>query len=101
MNDAKELGPNFSQYVSDLPDIEDFAPRAFDCGDVGARALGHIRHTLAKHAVDADHHFVARLDEVDDAGLHAGAAGAAHRKGKSVLGTEQTPEHVLRLVHNL
>src|SRR6266581_6660129 len=101
MYDTEELGPDFFQHISDLPDIEHFAPGALDGRNGGAGALGHIRHALAKHPIDADHHFIAGLDEVDDTGLHAGAAGAAHRKGKSVLGAEQTPEHVLRLVHNL
>ena len=34
-------------------------------------------HARAEHAVDADEHLVARLDEVDERRLHAGRAGAA------------------------
>src|SRR5437870_3793280 len=101
MNDTEDLGPNFFQHVPNVPEIKDLSPGSFDGGDVGAGPPGHVNHPLTKHAVNADDHLVAGLDQVNDAGLHAGAAGATDRKGENIPRAEESPEHVLSLVHDL
>ncbi len=64
------------------------------------RAAGDVRHPSAEDAVDSDEHAVAGLDEVDDAGFHAGAAGAADGHRQLVPGAEDLPEHGLGFVHD-
>src|SRR6266567_2439192 len=56
--------------------------------------------TSAKHAVDADEHFIARLDQIDEAKLHPRAAGAADGKSHFILGEEYLAEHRLDLFHH-
>ena len=51
--------------------VERQAPRLLDPHDVGAAPARDLAHALAEHAVDADDHGVARLDQVDEARLHA------------------------------
>ena len=78
-HDADHLGLRLRQGRFQVVRRENLAPGAFDFRDLGAGALGDVDHPPAEHAVDADHHRVARLDQVDDRRLHAGRAGAADR----------------------
>ncbi len=66
--------------------------------NVGAMTRRHFAHPLAEHAVDADDDRVARPDEVDEGGLHAGRAGPAHRQRQCVGGGEDLTQPVVRLV---
>ncbi|MEZ6054384.1 MAG: hypothetical protein R3C02_23850 [Planctomycetaceae bacterium] len=54
-----------------------------------------------KTPVDADDHTVARLDEIDHACLHPGAAGAADGHREFVLGPKNLPQHLLGFIHDL
>src|SRR5712692_2822926 len=62
-------------------------------------ALDDIDHTAAEDAVDSDHYFIARLNQVHQTGFHAGAAGAGDRQGVGVLGLEDKSQQILGLVH--
>ena len=59
-------------------------PTALDTHDLRAATARDFAHAFAEHAVDPDDHGVARLDEVDEARLHARGTGAAHRQGERV-----------------
>src|SRR6266852_4740613 len=61
----------------------------------------HLRHSLAENTVDADDHLVARFDDVDDAGLHAGTASAAYGEGETIVRPKRKPQEFLALVHDL
>ena len=60
--------------------VEGTAPRLVDPDDVSAAPAGDLAHALPEDAVDPDDRGVARLEEVDEAGLHPGGAGAADRE---------------------
>ena len=60
--------------------IDRLAPRRLDPHDLGAAPGRDVAHAFAEHAVHADHDDVARLDDVDERGLHAGRPGAADRR---------------------
>ena len=75
-------------------------PGGVDQVHEGAVALGHVRHPRAEHAGHADDRLVARLGQVGDAGLHAGAAGAGDRQRELVLGPEHLLQEAARLVHD-
>ena len=49
----------------------------------------------------ADYDLVAPLEQVDEAGLHAGHAGGADREGQPIGGLECLAQHVLRFIHDL
>jgi len=76
MHHADQLVGLAAKGGSDLVWIEDLAPRALQAVDVGADPRRHIAQPLAKIAVDTDQDVVARLDEVDQCGLHPCTAGA-------------------------
>ena len=64
--------------------VDRAAPRRVDAHDLRAAPARDLAHALAEHAVDADDHGVAGLDEVDEARLHARRAGAADRQRQRV-----------------
>ena len=69
---ATSRAPGFAALRVEQPlRVDRAAPRLVDAHDLGAAALRDVAHALAEHAVDADDHGVARLDEVDEARLHA------------------------------
>ena len=78
-----------------LVGIEHLAIRPLDRRDDGAGAFGDVLHPGAEHAVDADQHPVARLDQVDDHRLHAGRAGPRDRQRQPVLGLKDIAEQAL------
>ena len=80
--------------------IEREAPLLLDAHDVGTAAARDFAHPVAEHAVRADDGGVAGLEQVDEAGLHAGRAGAAHREGQRVVGAEDGAQARHRLVHD-
>ena len=85
--------------VLELIEGERLAPTHLHHVDDGASAFHHVLHAGAEHAVDADEHLVAGLDEVDRAALHPGHAGAAHGKRQRVLRLEDLAEHRAGVVH--
>jgi hypothetical protein len=50
--------------------LERPAPGRLDLLDGRPAALGHVDHAPGEHAVDADEHLVAGLDEIDEHRLH-------------------------------
>jgi hypothetical protein len=77
-----------------------FAPGALHLGHSCSGPLGHVDHASAEYAIDADQHRVARLDQVDHGRLHTGGARATDGQRHRVLGTEDSAEHGLHLVHD-
>ena len=100
MYDGDQLRPGRLQGLRDLPRLDNASPRRFDFMDLRAATRGNVRHAAAKHAVDADDHLIARLDQVDEAKLHARAAGAADGKSHLILGEKNLAEHRLDLFHH-
>src|SRR3712207_8775095 len=60
------------------------APWLLDAHHVGAAPARDVAHALAEHPVDADDRGVAGLEQVDEAGFHAGAARPADRQRQRV-----------------
>ena len=75
-------------------------PRRFDAHDLRAAPARNLAHALAEHAVHADDHGVAGLDEIDEARLHAGRTGAAHRQRQRVRRAERGAQPVGDLVEH-
>ena len=80
--------------------LDRLAPRRFDGVDGRARALHHILHTAAEDAVHAHACFIAWLQQVHHARLHARAAGAADGHGEFVLRAEDLAQKIAHLVHD-
>ena len=80
--------------------IDGAAPRRVDPHDFGTAAARNIAHALAEHAVDADDRGVAGFEEVDEAGLHAGRAGAADGQRERVARPERDAQAVGDLVEH-
>ena len=78
-----------------------FTPRHLDRVDRRAIALGDIFHAGAEDTVLDHDHLVAALDQVGDARLHAGAAGARHREGQRILRPHHLAQQVAHGVHDL
>src|SRR5262245_34135925 len=84
--------------VDQLMRIEGTPPRLLDADDLGAATAGDVGHSLPEHAVHADDGGVTRLEKVDEARLHAGRSGAADGQCQRVLGEEDAPQSLHRLV---
>ena len=67
---------------------------------LGSGAPGHLAHPLAEDARHPDHDRIARLEQVDQAGLHARAAGGRERQRHPVPGSEQPPQAGLHAVEH-
>ena len=80
---------------------EDLAKRSLQLDHLGPTATGDIGHATAEHAVDADDHLVARLDQVGDNRLHPRAAGPADGQCHLVLRAKDLPQHRLCFIHDL
>ncbi len=52
-----------------------------------------------EHAVDADKHLVARLDQVDDGRFHSRRARPRDRHRQAVLRLKDVAKEVLHLIH--
>ena len=76
------------------------APVVVDHDRYAARALHVLDHAPAEGAVAADDHLVARLDEVDEARLHADGARTRHRKRDLVRRLEGVAQELLELLHH-
>ena len=76
------------------------APVVVDDDRHAAGALDVLELPPAEGAVAADEHLVARLDEVDEAGLHADGTGAGDGERDPVLGLEGVAQQILELVHH-
>ncbi len=68
---------------------------------VASQAFRDVAHAGAKQTIHPDDHLVARLDQVDEGGLHPPAAGGGHRQGHRIVRAEEGPEQLLGLVHDL
>jgi hypothetical protein len=82
-------------------DLNRFAPRGFDHNRFSARAFNNVSHALAKDAVDANHHVIARLDHVDEGCFHSRAARRRNWDRHAVLGFKNVPQQTLHIVHAL
>ena len=78
--------------------IDGLAPLLLDAHDLAPAARRDVAHALAEHAVDADDHDVARIDEVHERGFHARRPGTADRQRQFVLGAEHRAQAITRLV---
>ena len=86
--------------VLELGRVDRAAPGVLDDDRGAAGALHVLLYAPAEHAVDADHHLVARLHQVDEAGLHARRARRRDRKRELVLGAEGVAQELFELVHH-
>ncbi len=83
MHDGDEPGPSpgcGALRLQQALGVERLTPLSFHPHDVGADAPGHFAEPLAEVAVDTDNGGVARLEQVDEAALHPGAARPRHRE---------------------
>ena len=80
--------------------VDRASPRRLHAHDFGAGPARNLTHALTEHTVDPDDHGVTRLDEIDEAGLHARRAGPAHGQRQRVLGSERDPQPVGDLVEH-
>lgn len=100
MNDGDQLRmAGLAQGLGNLARLDNPPPGGLGPDDPGAAPGRDIGHASAEHAVDSDNDFVARLDQVDETKLHAGAASAADRKRQFVASQEDLAEHFFDLVH--
>jgi hypothetical protein len=98
VNERHQFGPVGLDRVDEAFGRNDLSHRCLDPDRLAAGALHDRRHPLAEDALDRDDRAVARLEQVDQAGLHARAAGAGERERQRVRGAKQAPEHLLDLV---
>ena len=75
------------------------APRRIDSHELPAKPADNVRHPCAEDSVHTHHDFVARLNQIDETGLHASAARPRDRYGELVARLEKVPQQALRLVH--
>ena len=73
-------------------------PHSASTRTTSAPHRGDVAHALAEHAVHADDHDVAGIDEVHEGGFHARRAGAADRQRQFVLGAEHRAQAIAGLV---
>ena len=99
MDHGQNLGMAAFDGRANILRIDRLTPGSVHSNQLSADALHDIRHPVAEHAVDTHDDLVARLDEIDEARLHAGAAGAGDGDGQLVAGLEEVSQQPLRLVH--
>ena len=92
--------PMLTMRIEEAMRVDRMTPRLLDTHDLGAAATRDLAHPLTEHAVDADNGLVARLDEVDEARLHAGGAGAADRQRQRVRGPKDRAQAIADLVEH-
>ena len=99
MHDPNDLGTHAMDRRLHLIRVEYFAIRPFDHGHLGTGPLRHVLHPRTEDAIDADQHLVARLDQVDDHGLHAGRARPRDGQRHPIRGLKGIPQQFLGLIH--
>jgi hypothetical protein len=97
---GKELNRHASKGSFHICRVHWPAPRSLYPVDLSAQPGGHVHHTLAKKAVDANKDLVLRLNQVGKAKLHPGASRTTSRKGDLVSGLEKPAQHPLNLFHD-
>ena len=102
VHDRHQLGPlRRLQRPLDPLGFDDSAPLGLDLMNFRAEPRRDFDQPGAERAVDADHHFVALLDQVRHHRLHPGRAGARDRESDLVGGAENQPQHLLDVLHHL
>ena len=102
MNESHGLGIRIGiQCIGDFLWIDRLAPGVFDDHGCAAEALHVLDHAAAEDPVTADDDLVARLDEIDEASLHADRTRSGNGEGQRVLGLEGIAEENLDLLHHL
>ena len=100
MNHGENLGVARTNGAAHRVNVHRPPPRGIHPSEPPPDAVNDVRHTGSEHAVDTDDDLVAGLYQVDETGLHAGAAGAGNRDGQCVFSLEEKPQQLLRLVHH-
>ncbi len=80
--------------------INHAAPFIFQHDRCRTTALDVFLHAPAEHAVLADDHLVTRLDQVDEAGFHAGRTRCRNRKRQFVFGLKGVLQQRFHLFHH-
>ncbi len=101
MHEGQHLGVGMGlERLLHLVRIHRAAPGILHHHRGGATALDVFLHTSTEHAVLTDDGLVARLQQVDEAHLHAGGAGGGDRHGEGIVGLEGITQQVLHLLHH-
>ena len=79
MNHRDDFIPLLFERIGKLLRIKRGPPFCVDSFDASAASLRNIDHAGPEDSVDAYQHVVSRLDQIDETGFHAGAAGSRHR----------------------
>src|SRR6516225_4930696 len=101
MDNGNKLGVGPFKSIGYLLRFDDATPGGLDFDDLGPAPFCDVDHACSEHAVDADNDFVAGLEQIDEAKLHAGTLGSADRKGHLVLRQKDLPEHLFEFLHHL
>ncbi len=101
MNHRDDAVRLFLEFLRHVVDDDRRSPGELQGVDLGPEAACHLAHPDAEDPVDQDEHRVARLDEVDEAGLHARRARAGDRDGQVVPRVQERPQVLLEPVHDL
>jgi hypothetical protein len=99
-HDCYNLRLHASKRVFHFDQVEHFAPRPFNFGYFAAGPFRHIGKSIAKHAVDADQHALARFHQIENRGFLPGGARAADRHRHAVFRSKHLTEHELQFVHD-
>src|SRR5205807_2577116 len=65
---------------------------------LSACALDYVAHAFAEDSVYADHHFIVRLDNVDERRFHAGASGRRNWNRHPIVSLKHISKHRLDVV---
>ena len=82
MHDADDLRPMLLDLGAKLVEIEHLAPGSVEPDDLGPGAFADLDEASSEEPLDAGEELVARLEQVDEARLHAGHAGRAVERSR-------------------
>jgi len=97
---GQDLGGLASNRVRNRCGIHSASPLCIHPDEPSAEPVDDVAHSGAKNTVNADHHLVSRLHEVDEAGFHTCASRAGNGNGQFILGLEEKSEQALCFIHH-
>ena len=100
VDDGQQLVGAPSECLGDPFRVDPGAPFAFHDVHFRAQTGGDLYDPPAEHAVDGHQSPIRRFQQIDQARLHAGHAGAGEGEGRRVLCEKQALEKLLDPVHD-
>src|SRR5258708_35256267 len=101
MHDRERAGLTRIERGFDVRPLDRVTPLSAHDYGLASGAFYDVAHAFAEDTVNANHYFIAGLDDVYQSRFHAGASGRGDRNRHAVFCLEHVSKHLLDVVHAL